>query len=267
MNAPPFHIATPEELITLRQQLRDNGYHPIPVRGKVPGLTGWQNCTNVSPETIQQWSRSLRNATNTGILTGPIAGVDIDVLDAAVSEKLVVRAVELLGPSPLRRIGRAPKTLLLYRMEASHAKIATPDLFFGNNPTNKDAKAKVEILLVGQQVVVHGIHPDTRAPYHWTDRSPFDTPANEAPLVTPEPRLRNHTSDHQLGAYLKEQGCDNTKKVLRRQGWTFPSLSQCRKDWEKRFPNWPWRDPNLKAWRSDEQADEYGDDDCTEGEA
>jgi hypothetical protein len=70
-----------------------------------------------------------------------------------------------------------------------------------------------------------------------------------------EPRLRNHTSDHQLGAYLKERGCNNEKKVMRRQGWTFPPLSKCREDWEKRFPGWEWRDPNLRDWRSAEEDD------------
>ena len=182
----PFHSARPEELIALRLQLRDNGYHPIPVRGKVPGIAAWQKCTNVSSGTIQQWCRLHRDCTNTGVLTGKIVGVDIDVLDEELSDKLVARALELLGPSSLRRIGRAPKTLLLYRIAAPHGKMATPDLFFGDDASNKDAKAKVEILLVGQQVVVDGIHPDTRAPYVWTDRSPFDTPIDEVPLVTSE---------------------------------------------------------------------------------
>ena len=40
-----------------------------------------------------------------------------------------------------------------------------------------------------------------------------------------EPRLKkNYVNDHRLGAHLKEMGCDNTDKVLRRRGWTFPPL-------------------------------------------
>jgi hypothetical protein len=46
-------------------------------------------------------------ATNTGLLCGEIVGVDIDVLDAALSAKLVAQALELFGPTPLLRIGRA----------------------------------------------------------------------------------------------------------------------------------------------------------------
>jgi len=53
------------------------------------------------------------------------------------------------------------------------------------------------------------------------------------------PRLKNVT-DHAIGHYLTERKCDNTKKVMRRQGWTFPPLDQCRKEWEQRFPGWRW---------------------------
>jgi hypothetical protein len=76
-----------------------------------------------------------------------------------------------------------------------------------------------------------------------------------------EPRLRNYANDHVLGDYLRKRGCDNTKKVMRRQGWTFPPLSELRAAWVQRFPGWPWRDPDLKAWRREEQDDGYDPDD------
>jgi hypothetical protein len=71
-----------------------------------------------------------------------------------------------------------------------------------------------------------------------------------------EPRLRNHTSDHKLGAYLSEMGCGNRKRVLRRRGWTFPPLFQCRAEWEKRFPDWKWRDAEIAEWRAEEADDD-----------
>jgi hypothetical protein len=72
-----------------------------------------------------------------------------------------------------------------------------------------------------------------------------------------EPRLRRR-NDHLLGRYLSEQGCDNSQKVLRRRGWKFPPLQECRKRWEGRFPNWEWRDPLLTEWQyeQDEQQSE-----------
>jgi putative DNA primase/helicase len=192
MNAP--HIASPEELIALRLQLRSNAFHPVPVigahintnsAGKRPVMKAWETeCLNATTEKITNWSRSQRDCTNTGLLCGEIVGVDIDVLDDALSSGLVERASELFGPSPLRRIGRAPKTLLLYRVEQPHKKIATSDLIFGDDVSVNDARAKVEILADGQQFVAFGIHPDTRAPYRWPEKSPLDTVVSDIPLVT-----------------------------------------------------------------------------------
>jgi hypothetical protein len=63
-----------------------------------------------------------------------------------------------------------------------------------------------------------------------------------------EPRLRS-VSDHKLGDFLSDQGCYNFSKVVRRRGWTFPELSECREKWEARFPGWKWRNPNLSQWQ------------------
>jgi hypothetical protein len=71
---------------------------------------------------------------------------------------------------------------------------------------------------------------------------------------TSEPRLRN-VADRRFGDFLTKMGCDNEKKVLRRRGWTFPYLSECRKAWEQRFPNWKWRSPNLEDWTVEDKDD------------
>lgn len=70
------------------------------------------------------------------------------------------------------------------------------------------------------------------------------------------PQLRNHFNDTELGRYLSKQGCDNKKKVLRRQGWTFPSLKLCRTKWEERFPAWQWRNDAITTWQAEEADDE-----------
>src|ERR1700680_4039338 len=123
-------IAAPQELTELRLKLHSNGYHPVPVvgahvntnsAGKRPTMTAWQTkCLTAGPYEITNWSRSQRNNTNTGVLCGDVVGVDIDVLDAALSAKLVARAQELFGKTSLIRIGRAPKRLLVYRLETHH---------------------------------------------------------------------------------------------------------------------------------------------------
>jgi hypothetical protein len=69
------------------------------------------------------------------------------------------------------------------------------------------------------------------------------------------PQLRQHTTDTELGRHLAEQGCSNTKKVMRRQGWTFPPLAECRAKWDKRFPGWKWRNMALSEWQAEEADD------------
>lgn len=58
-------------------------------------------------------------------------------------------------------------------------------------------------------------------------------------------------SDHLLGGILAKHGCTNTRKVLRRRGWTFPPLAQARAEWEARFPGWTWQDPELQEWQAE----------------
>jgi Family of unknown function (DUF5906) len=67
-----------------------------------------------------------------------------------------------------------------------------------------------------------------------------------------EPKLRS-VSDHKLGAYLSAMGCDNKKKVLDRRGWIFPPLAECRAAWEKQYPGWKWRNPDIKQWQPEEE--------------
>jgi putative DNA primase/helicase len=174
-----------QELADLRIRLLRTGYRPVPIvgahvpndagAGKRPKMPGWHTkCLTADEKTVAGWSWSQPDCTNTGILSGEIVGVDIDVLDEELSAKLVARAAELFGPTTLRRIGRAPKTLLVYRVETPHEKQSTPDLFLGGDVEDKETKAKV------------GIHPVTKAPYTWPEQSPRDMTASEVPVVTLE---------------------------------------------------------------------------------
>ena len=170
------------DIIPLRLKLRENGYCPVPVLGKRPPLPAWQNvCKTAGEYEIRRWSRDLPDAVSTGILGGLVIGVDIDVLVPELAERLTFKCAQILGHTPLRRIGRAPKILFCYRVEAPINKLQTPDLFLDDR-----SKHKVEMLADGQQFVAFGIHPDTGAPYRWGEQSPLDTPLAELPLVTEE---------------------------------------------------------------------------------
>ena len=212
--------ARPQQLTELRLKLHSNGYHPVPVigahidtpsAGKKPTMPGWQTkCSTANREEVARWSLSQRNCTNTGILCGEIVGVDIDVLDEALSAKLAACALQSFGPTSLRRIGRAPKIMLVYRVEKPHEKLSTPDLIFGNDLEDKNARAKVEILAQGQQFVGFGIHPDTKAPYSWPDKSPLDVPLSDIPVVALE-LLQRFVSE--AGNILRAAGARTAKEI------------------------------------------------------
>jgi putative DNA primase/helicase len=178
----PSDWMSPEKIIAQRLKLLANGYKAVPVTGKRPPMDGWQNvCHTAAEYEIRTWSSRYPASANTGILGGTVVGVDIDVLDEELSQYVAARAQVILGKSTLRRVGRAPKQLFCYRVEAPIKKLQTPDLY-----VDDETKHKVEVLAEGQQFVALGMHPDTGQLYHWPENSPLDTRADELPLVTQE---------------------------------------------------------------------------------
>lgn len=100
-----------------------------------------------------------------------VIGIDIDILDAEIAGAVRREIESRLGQTPLVRVGRAPKVLLVYRTTA---------------PIEKIALHPIEVLGTGQQFVAYGVHPDTGLPYQWPVEAPMDTPLEELPEVTPE---------------------------------------------------------------------------------
>ena len=164
----------------VRKRLLAAGYRPLPVNGKVPPIKGWSDiyATNTI---IDRWAIEYADATNTGIITRTAPAVDIDVLDGTVADELQKLAEQMIGAGAVRT-GRAPKRALLFRTDASFDKIVTPVFVSPDGRTHK-----VEILGWGQQIVVHGIHPETHAPYTWRDTEPGpDLKVSALPLLTAE---------------------------------------------------------------------------------
>jgi predicted P-loop ATPase len=202
MTATHLALATPADFTAARLQMHRNGFHPVPIigahiktksAGKRPDMSGWQTvCLTADEPMIESWERRQRDCTNSGMLCGEVSGVDIDILDPALSARINSVAIERLGPTPLKRIGRAPKTLLCYRLAEAISKLSTPELFFTDDclstkpDADKEKATKVEIMGAGQQVVAFGIHPETGAEYRWPEASPLDTRAADLPLVTKE---------------------------------------------------------------------------------
>ena len=188
-DAFPIAPAAPEDPTELRLALHRNGYRPVPVlgahvamkaTGKRPMMKGWETvCASADEGEIARWTRAQRNCTNTGLLCGDLVGVDIDVLDADLTDRLRGMAIDMLGPTPLLRIGKAPKCLIAFRTEAPFDKVQTSEFQMLDGTV-----ARVEVLATGQQFVAFGIHPGTKAPYHWPERSPLDVPLADLPTVS-----------------------------------------------------------------------------------
>jgi AAA domain/Bifunctional DNA primase/polymerase, N-terminal len=148
-----------------RRRLLAHGYLPLPVNGKAPPIPGWQDIAPTD-DIINNWEHKYPDATNTGILTRNTPAIDIDVLDSAVADELQHIAERTIGTSAVRT-GQAPKRAMLCRADLPFDKISTPIFISPDGRSHK-----VEVLGRGQQIVVHGIHPDTHSPYTWQGGEP-----------------------------------------------------------------------------------------------
>lgn len=153
---------------SIAQQLADNGYEPVPIiRGqKRPAPDKWQD----GGWEDQSW---LYETNYTGILTRHTPGIDIDISDPELVEavrSIVFDVTDCHEMPPPRRIGNAPRELLLFRTEEEFKKLSTAAYALSTDKPDANGKvkgSKVEILASGQQFVAYAIHPDTQKPYLW----------------------------------------------------------------------------------------------------
>jgi len=175
-------IITPTQV---RLKLLENGYSPVPVSdpkpgdkyaGKKPYLSDWQNvCCTADEQMVKSW-QTRRGENNTGIVTGRTVGFDVDVLheEAAVAiREMLIKRIGLTLPI---RFGQKPKLLMVLATDEPFNKKASPEYVFPDG-----SLARIEILGVGQQFIVDGIHPKTLEPYSWEDESLQECPFDKLP--------------------------------------------------------------------------------------
>lgn len=162
-------------------RLMANGYLPLPVHqnDKRPVPDAWTSY-RLQPGDADRYARC-----STGILCGPVVGIDIDIRDEDLSARIERIVTERFGAAP-RRIGHPPKSLVLYRTDAPFSKIQTRGYRLpGDAPEGKPHK--VEVLATGQQFVAYGVHPDTGREYVWNGSgNPLDVQAADLPTITEE---------------------------------------------------------------------------------
>ena len=142
----------------------------------------------------------------------------------------------------LRRIGRAPKLLLVYRVETPHEKLINSGTDRRRQRKDKDAHAKVEVLAKGQQFVAFGIHPDTSRTYRWSEKSPLDISASRCPLVTLE--LLNSSSQKPSRYCVPQAG---EQKEMKSETTAKSTNARHRSAGGCSRPQTPWRHTSQKA--------------------
>jgi putative DNA primase/helicase len=159
-------------------QLVAHGYRPVPITPgtKAPtNLPKWQSYA-YTPADDERFADC-----GTGILTGDVLGVDIDVPDPAVSKELLGWLLKTYGMAPVR-VGDKPKALALYRATEPGQRKRQTALY-----KRDQLKGKVEVLAEGQQFVAWAIHPGTKMPYEWLGAAdPLTRPASALPALTSE---------------------------------------------------------------------------------
>ena len=171
-----------------RLKMRELGYKPIPVNGKKPGLPEWPKL-DADEATIKTWPVKRPLEKNTGALTKNMSVIDTDIIDAEAVDRIEALIRERFGDKGqlLRRVGNPPKCAYPFKtsepFEKKILRVYPPGM---PRPEKLKDVQKIEILGDGQQVVVDGIHPDTKKPYAWSGGEPWTVPHDALPELTAE---------------------------------------------------------------------------------
>lgn len=165
-------------------QIAENGYEVIPIipGEKRPAGRNWQKLAG-TVEGVHDYLADGKGDHGIGIKSRKCPSIDIDILDAKVNDEVQQIVLDVVGDTPLKRIGKAPKVLWVYRQEKDGM---FPKVDTGTWLDNQGRESKCEILADGQQFVAAHIHPDTGKPYKWLGQSPLNLPRKGLPLLTHE---------------------------------------------------------------------------------
>ena len=170
-----------DEITALRLKLRAAGYAPLPLIGKRPAMEEWSQKLNVSPDEIALWPKLYPHARNTGALTRMMPVIDADITNpeaAQAVEELAREQFEERGHF-LVRTGKPPKRAFPFRTDTPFKKVKLSLI-----APNGDRDQKIEVLGDGQQIVVAGIHPETKKLYSWFGGELWNIASDELPYLS-----------------------------------------------------------------------------------
>lgn len=170
------------------RKLVENGYAiiPIPPGTKGPRTEGWQENYASTVESYEDMAK-VNPRCGVGIITKHTPAIDIDCLDERITAHMRLYCHTNIGPAP-ERVGKAPKTLLLYVADKPFRKVMSARYYDPAHP-ERDPKKKgqrLEVLGEGQQFVAYHIHPDTGLPYDWPSdwENPLDVSVFDLTVIT-----------------------------------------------------------------------------------
>jgi hypothetical protein len=169
----------PITFAAVAQQIAEQGWRPFPgwQASKTPAMRGWPGLNH------SEWDGADLVAAVADYqpaddfccclaVQSEIVAIDLDIIDqgqAAAAERL---AIDILGRTPLVRIGFAPKQIRVYR---------------SGDPMRSRKLHPLEIFSGSGQFIAFGWHEKAERPYIWPQCSPLDVSADSdaIPLVTP----------------------------------------------------------------------------------
>lgn len=151
---------------------------PLVPNHKRPAISEWErfNVEPPSEQAINNWRKYFENS-GVGLCAGPdgIIGVDLDFLDPQTAKTAWEITLSILGPTPLIRVGLAPKRMAFYQFDKS---AILPGRSFGG----------FELFARSGQTVLFAVHPDTLQEYEWIGdggATPMDIGPRELPVARP----------------------------------------------------------------------------------
>lgn len=193
INAPTFDVLAPAVVKagwSCFPQTRDDRRGPGIVDGRALAWGEYQRRLPTMAE-IRWWSSFCPSHNVAGILgdaSGGTFAVDVDVVRQDLSVEVVRLADRILGETPFRRVGRAPRIVLLFRQGLTtelraDERIPSRQIKFSARH-GEESPGAVEILSHGKPVTFFGLHHKTGKYFTWLDKSPHFHGPEHAPLVT-----------------------------------------------------------------------------------
>jgi hypothetical protein len=168
----------PIAFAAVAQQLAEQGWRPFPglQASKVPAMRGWPGLNQFEWDdddlvaAISDYQPAEDYCCCLAV-QAEIVAIDLDIVDheqAAAAGKL---ADDILGVSPLQRIGLAPKKICIYR---------------ASEPIRSRKLHPLEIFSGSGQFIAYGWHAKVGRPYIWPQASPLavSSDSDTIPLVT-----------------------------------------------------------------------------------